>query len=295
MDTRDMIYFIRIAEVKSISKAAESLFISQQALSKALARMEEELGVTLFIRTREGVSLTEYGTQFLSFALSSLKRYDTFHNQLGKLKRSEDDTVYFSYASGLLMQLRPSFLPDFMASHPDTKFFMQSHNDDKYNRAKLQDDYSVVLSSLELDPDKYETVYAIESRLTLLMSKNNPLAALDTVSWSDIRTVPFIHISVENKLAAYIDSLLKLNNITPQYIINPMELRLLEYICTERNGVTIYGSNKTQCPDWGVIKSFDSKGFTMGLYVSVRKGISLTHAEHDLVDCLKKELRANFG
>jgi len=295
MDTQSMTYFVRIAELKSISRAAASLFISQQALSKALARLEDELGTTLFIRSREGVTLTESGIQFLSFSLSSLRRYDTFRDQLGRLRHTEADAVRFSYACGLLVQLSPSFLTDFMSSHPDTEFYLRSHNDDKYNRVRLQDDYSVVLSSLELESDQYELVYSVESDLTILMARENPLALQDTVSWPDLKNTPFVHISIENKLSADIDYLLKINNITARYIINPMEFDILEYVCTRQNAVTIFSSNQKGCPDWAVLRRFENKGLAMRLCISVRRDVSLSQAELELIDLLKKELSANLG
>ncbi|MEG2634844.1 MAG: LysR family transcriptional regulator, partial [Oscillospiraceae bacterium] len=61
-------YVIEIAEAKSISKAAENLYITQPYLSLALKRLEEELGVNLFNRTTRGVFLTTAGEKFLQYA-----------------------------------------------------------------------------------------------------------------------------------------------------------------------------------------------------------------------------------
>ena len=51
MDSRKLTYFLKICETGSIARAADALFISQQALSKALDSLEQELGVPLFIRS----------------------------------------------------------------------------------------------------------------------------------------------------------------------------------------------------------------------------------------------------
>ncbi len=64
--------FVRTAELGSISKAAESQEISQQAASKALAQLEQHLGVRLFHRTTRSVSLTEEGQRFLEATQPSL-------------------------------------------------------------------------------------------------------------------------------------------------------------------------------------------------------------------------------
>jgi DNA-binding transcriptional LysR family regulator len=61
MDTSDMKCFSVLCSCKSVSRAAENLFMSQQGVSNLLQRLEKELGVELFKRTRNGLELTKYG------------------------------------------------------------------------------------------------------------------------------------------------------------------------------------------------------------------------------------------
>ncbi|MDE2302159.1 MAG: LysR family transcriptional regulator [Sphingomonadales bacterium] len=68
MDTAQLRAFVKIAEAGSISRAAVSLGIAQPSLSQQLLRLEDEIGMRLFDRTRRGVTLTEGGTVFLEHA-----------------------------------------------------------------------------------------------------------------------------------------------------------------------------------------------------------------------------------
>jgi DNA-binding transcriptional LysR family regulator len=61
MDTRNLKYFLAVADAGSVTHAADRLNIAQPALSQALTRMEKELGVKLFSRTRRGADLTAAG------------------------------------------------------------------------------------------------------------------------------------------------------------------------------------------------------------------------------------------
>ena len=65
MDIPNLKAFVAVAEYKSFSLAAESLFMTQPAISKRVASLESELGVSLFDRLGRQVQLTEAGTTFL--------------------------------------------------------------------------------------------------------------------------------------------------------------------------------------------------------------------------------------
>ena len=65
---RSIDYVIAVAECKSISQAAEMLYISQPSLSRYLSNLENELGVNLFVRTLNGTELTAAGKIYLEYA-----------------------------------------------------------------------------------------------------------------------------------------------------------------------------------------------------------------------------------
>ena len=68
MTLQQLKYIIMIAETGSITMAAERLFIAQPSLSKSVAELEKEMGITIFNRSNRGVYLSEEGTKFLSYA-----------------------------------------------------------------------------------------------------------------------------------------------------------------------------------------------------------------------------------
>ena len=65
---RQLQYFIAVAEEGTVSRAAQSLSISQSAVTEAIQELESDLGVTLFERHRRGLSITHKGHQFYRHA-----------------------------------------------------------------------------------------------------------------------------------------------------------------------------------------------------------------------------------
>jgi LysR family transcriptional regulator, nitrogen assimilation regulatory protein len=76
MELRQLRYFIAIADSGAFSKAAERVFVAQSALSHQIAQLEDELGASLFHRSRRGVELTDAGSRFLPHAISILRQAD---------------------------------------------------------------------------------------------------------------------------------------------------------------------------------------------------------------------------
>ena len=81
MTLRQLRYIIAVAECGSISAAAEKLLVAQPSLSKAVAELEEELGITVFFRTPKGIHLSEEGSKFLSYARQVVEQAELLEEQ----------------------------------------------------------------------------------------------------------------------------------------------------------------------------------------------------------------------
>lgn len=82
MDVRELRYFVQVAELRSFSRAAVHIRIAQPALSRQVRKLEEELGVELFIRSSRGLELTEAGQQLLRKAYVVLDQMDDIKSAL---------------------------------------------------------------------------------------------------------------------------------------------------------------------------------------------------------------------
>lgn len=95
MNLKQLKYFLVIAEHGTFLKASEKVYIAQSALSHQIALLEEELGTSLFHRSRRGVTLTEAGEVLMAHAKSILRQVDDARESLASLTDSPAGKVTF--------------------------------------------------------------------------------------------------------------------------------------------------------------------------------------------------------
>ena len=95
-------YILTIAETKSLNKAAEQLYVSQPSLTNALKELEKEVGITIFFRTGRGVTLTNDGVEFLTYARELYREYEQLLQRYGEggsyKKKFAVSTQHYSFA-----------------------------------------------------------------------------------------------------------------------------------------------------------------------------------------------------
>src|SRR5947207_3026279 len=93
LDTRLLRAFVTVAEELNFTRAAQRLFIAQQALSGQIRQLERRLGVKLFERTTRSVGLTDAGEQLLPHARATLEALDAGTGALEAAQRAERATL----------------------------------------------------------------------------------------------------------------------------------------------------------------------------------------------------------
>ncbi|WEJ69830.1 LysR substrate-binding domain-containing protein [Pseudomonas sp. PSE14] len=99
LDLRQLRYFVAVAEVEHVGKAAEQLHISQSPLSRQIAQLEERLGLQLFERSQQRLRLTSDGRTFLHEAKALLKHAERLESLGRRLGRGETGGLCVGYVS----------------------------------------------------------------------------------------------------------------------------------------------------------------------------------------------------
>lgn len=100
MDLRSLKYFVVVAQELNITRAAEKLNMSQPPLSNQIKALEEELGVTLFIRGKRHLQLTEAGSLLLRRANQVLELTDKTRQELREMQDGLSGTISIGMVEG---------------------------------------------------------------------------------------------------------------------------------------------------------------------------------------------------
>lgn len=122
MDLQQLKYFQTIARLEHVSRAAEELYVAQPSLSRAIARLEEELGVPLFDRQGRHIQLNHLGRAFLKHVEEAFDKLEEGKREVEDLASSERGLVGLGALYTVCTQLLPELLGAFRKDHPFIRF-----------------------------------------------------------------------------------------------------------------------------------------------------------------------------
>jgi DNA-binding transcriptional LysR family regulator len=118
MDTRQMRCVVAVAEAGSLTGAAESLGLAQPALTQTLNRLEQEIGVKLFARTRRGAALTEAGLAIVDDLRASLAHGDAATARARAMGAGHAGRLTVGFVTHAVYEILPRALHRLRAEHP---------------------------------------------------------------------------------------------------------------------------------------------------------------------------------
>lgn len=182
LEFRLLRYFVAVAEELHFSRAAQRLFVAQQALSRDIRRLEERLGVRLLDRTTRRVALTPAGAVLLTRARELLAHFDATVRELRGERRSLTVDVV---GPGLTPEL---VLAAARQHAPDVEFFARFHSG--YEAAPpmlLAGRLDVTFGRHHPLSDRLRQRTVRREPFAVLVSEHHPLARLDAVPLASLR------------------------------------------------------------------------------------------------------------
>lgn len=193
-------YVIEVSRSRSISKAAQNLFISQPSLSNAIKELENELGIAIFLRTNKGIILTTEGSEFLGYARQVVEQAALLENRYSNAQPLQQhfsvSAQHYAFAVSAFVRL------------------LKEYNQEEYEfRLRETKTYEIIadvknlhseIGILYVNDFNKKVIYKFleegnlifhqlfEANPHVFISAQNPLAKQDFVTLSDLMPYPYL-------------------------------------------------------------------------------------------------------
>lgn len=230
MNTKLIEYIITISEERNILRAAEKLYISQSTLSQALINLETELGTPLFIRSKNGLIITEAGEEYVSAAKCILQIKENTYRKIKTIvsKSIEKYRVGISSNNGLKRFLLAS--SEYKLKNPRVVFYATEDNPKNLLENLKKGIYALIIITVDNAssiPFPY-TVISKEEILLLAPCHMKNKFPERQVHLKDLNHVDIVISKPGSTMRSITDRLFAENNITPNiiYELNSSEMTI---------------------------------------------------------------------
>lgn len=193
MEIRVLKYFLAVAREGSITKAANSLHLTQPTLSRQLQDLEKELGQKLLTRGKYKVSLTPEGMLLRKRAEEIVEMVDKTASEFQSIKEVISGDIYIGCGETDSMKYLADIMKEFQTDYPDVKFHIYSGNAEdvieKLDKGLL--DFGVLIQPIDLS--KYDNIsFPEKDTWGVVMRKDSPLAQKEVIKVEDLVNVPIL-------------------------------------------------------------------------------------------------------
>lgn len=194
-------YFLSVCEHGSISKAAQQLYITPQALNKQIRALEEELGEKLFQRTAHSLTLTNFGTFFRNQMKPVYHLYQTACDQVSNYLNASEQTLRVGFFQGVPKRkvIQP-ILTELMVGMPDIQIELGSAEMDEIYADLRSKKIDLAITNVKPDekiPDLVQ-IPLLAMPCMVVISYLHPWMAKESIGLEDMAQAPVLFLSRTN-------------------------------------------------------------------------------------------------
>jgi len=250
MELRHLRTIVAVAQHRSLTKAAEELFLTQSAVSQQIRRLEEELGVSVFSRTSRRVEPTAEGLVILGYAQRVLAEVDGMHGELEELSgllRGElrIGGVYPTANYDLF-----GVLADFRAAHPDVAIRMVEATQDDVLAALRSDEMDCAFAAVDPDKigDEFAATLLIEEEMVVALPVGHPLCARRRVTLAELADQDLIAYRDNSALRRRLERSLTELGLEPRNAFICTEMAAVRDLTSKGLGVAVMPRSVAEMP-----------------------------------------------
>lgn len=199
MDVKQLIYFMEVYKELNFTKASKNLFITQQGLSSAVSKLEEELNTRFFIRGKNHIEVTEAGEKFYYYACNLVSQFKQVEDYF-KHTPNETNTIRMAISRDCNSALPFSLLECIHSTRDCCSVESIPCGSIDADRMVSEGSCDIALTLEPIDSKKFCKNYLCSFDLGLVVPKSNPLSEQKSVSIQALQDIPLCIIDNSCKL-----------------------------------------------------------------------------------------------
>jgi DNA-binding transcriptional LysR family regulator len=228
MDIFTLSTFIKISETGSITRAAESLFVSQPTVSKRLAQLESQIGHLLFDRLGKTLQLTEAGRTLLPHARQVLAELDRGKRALDELGGTVGGKLRIGTSHHIGLHRLPPVLKAFVAEYPAVELDIRFLDSEDACAAVQSGELELGIVTLPPQPLPYLAQRLIwPDPMAVMVSASHPL---QTATWTEVCRYPALLPDAHTYTHRLIQHLLLEQGLQPKVLLSTNYLETLKML-----------------------------------------------------------------
>lgn len=241
MNSRQMQYAVELAKDRNVSQTAERLGITQPALSKHILALEKELGVKLFDRSTNPMSLTAAGEHFVRQAQELLYREDQMLRSLEAYKSGESGRLVIGISPFRSQYMIPDVVRQVREQYPDVEVVLHEPASDQLRREAAEGKYDFAVVNLPVDETVLDVI-PLEADAMVLAVPAAMAAGLprtDTLDLAACADLPFVTVGLPLEMRRQFDAACTAAQFRPQIAAQAGGLSSAWALCRAGVGATL--------------------------------------------------------
>lgn len=211
--------FLRVAEMGSFSGAAESLLMTQSAVSHHIRDLERHLGSQLFERNQRGVTLTESGKKLRHYGLQIADLIATAEQEITDLSQIESGEVYVGSTPGIGATLLPDCIVLFRQKFPKLSVVMQTGTSATIIELLQAGKIEIGIIEGEIEEGAHKSIHVQllhDIQQKVIIGPNHPWWGRGMISFHELDGQEFVMRQPNSQTRIWLDDVLLQNNIYPK-------------------------------------------------------------------------------
>jgi DNA-binding transcriptional LysR family regulator len=292
---RQLRAFLAVHRLRKLSAAAETLFVTQSAVSMLIRQLEDGLGARLFDRTTRSLQPTAAAAEMLATAERILRDVDSLSAGFLELSALQRGRVSLAITPTLASFLMPVVIRQFSDAYPQVRVVVDDCAPDQFVSRVLGEHVDFGIGTPERSGAEIEARTLLRDHLCLVCTKDHPLAApaKKSVRWAELGDHPVITVRPGYGIRPLIDSAAA-GAGAPLNVVNEVSfLSTALWMTASGMGASIMPSAfaKAANDDALVIRPLTAPRVSRDISVVTKRGRSLSAASQSFIDVLRRALR----